>query len=320
MEYVGGGDSGTMQNKIIILVGIIMLFILFMGTVSADASTSDLLPQPAEITPESNQSITLKKLTNETGSFQEGPCVIFADDHFYVAYQSNKTGNYDIFIRKYDSNWIDFTEEQITTNQSNQHIPSIVFADKYLYIAYVSNETGNLDIFVKKYNSALNPMGKEEQITKDESYQAFPSIAFMKDYLYIAYASNETGDYDIFVEKYDLNLTSVGGGKKQITFEENTQHVPSIIFADSCFYIAYYTFEDGIPPESEAVWSSPVSGYWSGILLHVDRIGLISLTAQSASFFPRAMLWTSYKIPQKAPTNTENQLLPVMTPASLRAK
>jgi hypothetical protein len=235
-----------MQNKIIILVGIIMLSILFMGTVSAAASTSDLLPQPAEITPESNQSIPLMKLTNETESFQEEPCVIFADDLFYVAYQSNKTGNYDIFIRRYDLNWIDFTEEQITTNPSNQYTPSIVFADKYLYIAYASDETGNSDIFVKKYDSDLNPRGKKKQITKDESYQGFPSIAFVKDYLYMAYGSNETGDCDIFIEKYDLNLTSVGGGKKQITFEENDQNDPSIIFADNCSYIAYETFEDGI--------------------------------------------------------------------------
>lgn len=221
-----------------------MLSILFMGTVSAAASTS--VPQPAETTPESNQSIPLMKLTNETGSFQEEPCVIFADDHFYVAYQSNKTGNYDIFIRKYDLNWISFTEEQITTNQSNQGLPSIVFADKYLYIAYASEETGNLDIFVKKYDSDLNPMGKKKQITKDESYQGYPSIAFVKDYLYIAYGSNETGGYNIFIEKYDLNLTPVGGGKKQITFEKYGQNDPSILFADNCSYIAYETFEDGI--------------------------------------------------------------------------
>jgi hypothetical protein len=227
-----------------------------MNTVSADASTS--VPQPAEITPESNQSLPLKKLTNETGSFQEQPCVIFADNHFYVAYQSNKTGNYDIFIKKYDLNWIDFTEEQITTNQSNQWSPSIVFTDKYLYIAYYSNETGNLDIFVKKYDSDLNPMGKKKQITKDKSYQLSPSIAFVKDYLYIAYGSNETGDYDIFIEKYDLNLTPAGEGKKQITFEGNNQSAPSIIFADSCFYIAYCTFEDGID------WNIAIKKYGLG--------------------------------------------------------
>lgn len=235
-----------------------MLFILFMGTVSADASTSDLLPQHAEITDESNQSITLWKLTNETGSFQEQPCVIFADDHFYVAYQSNKTGNYDIFIRKYDSNWISFTEEQITTNQSNQFSPSIVFADKYLYTAYYSYEIGNFDIFVRKYDSDLNPMGKKKQITKDGSYQVFPSIAFVKDYLYIAYGSNETGDYDIYVEKYDLNLTLVGEGKKRITFEKNNQKAPSITFEDSCFYTAYCTFEDGID------WNIAIKKYGLG--------------------------------------------------------
>lgn len=38
--------------------------------------------------------------------------------------------------------------------------------------------------------------------------------------------------------------------------------------------VKLYTFEEGIPPESEAVWSSTVSGYWSGILLHdVDLDG-----------------------------------------------
>jgi len=42
--------------------------------------------------------------------------------------------------------------------------------------------------------------------------------------------------------------------------------------------VKLYTFEDGIPPESETVWSSTVSGYWSGILLHdVDLDGINDL-------------------------------------------
>ena len=42
--------------------------------------------------------------------------------------------------------------------------------------------------------------------------------------------------------------------------------------------VKLYTFEDGTPPESEAVWSSTVSDQWSGILLHdVDLDGINDL-------------------------------------------
>ena len=42
--------------------------------------------------------------------------------------------------------------------------------------------------------------------------------------------------------------------------------------------VKLYTFSDEIPSESDAVWSSTVSGYWSGVLLHdVDLDGINDL-------------------------------------------
>ena len=239
------------RSKIIIIIEIITIFILLTGTVSADDEHTIQIADEHTIQIADNESIQYPlplKLTHEKESFQDQPFVIFADNHFYVAYNSNKTGNYDIFIRKYDSNWNFIIEEQITTNQSNQYSPSIAFANKYLYIAYDSDEAGNSDVFVKIYDLDLNLRVEKKQITKDEFNQGFPSIAFANKYLYIAYGSNEKGSYDIFVEKYDQNLTSVGEGKKRITFEEYDQNDPSILFADGRFYIAYYT------SENEMVW------------------------------------------------------------------
>jgi subtilase family serine protease len=133
-------------------------------------------------------------------------------------------------------------------------MPSILVADTSVFqgyfVAYQSWETGdayNGDIFVEKYDRNWNLL-KRVQATNLPSYQDSPSIALVFDgynyYLKLAYVSTETGNYDIFVQAFDLNLNFIA--KKQVTTSLYDQDFPSIIFDGSqSIYIAYQSWETG---------------------------------------------------------------------------
>ncbi|MFQ6063453.1 MAG: PGF-pre-PGF domain-containing protein, partial [Methanosarcinales archaeon] len=140
---------------------------------------------------------------------QEQPSLIFAENYFYVAYNSNEKGNNDIFIKKYDFNWNLIKKKQITTGNGSQWAPSIEFANNHLYVAYDSAETGNSEVFIKIYDQDLNYIDKKQITNNEKSEEEYPSLCKHNNILYIAYASDESGDSEIFLERYDLNLNPI---------------------------------------------------------------------------------------------------------------
>ena len=83
-------------------------------------------------------------------------------------------------------------------------------------------------------------------------------------------ASWESSENPVFMNSLDIG--KIGEQKTTgVVFSGNNQ-----LGGDG--KIKLYTFDDEVPPASEAVWSSQVAGYWSGILLHdVDLDGLTDL-------------------------------------------
>ena len=223
-------------NRLII---IIVIFILLMGAAGVVAANNS---ETIQITNETSLlDVSPIIVVNETFD-QGGPSLIFEDNHFCISYHSNEKGNWDIFVKKFDFNWNTIEKKRITTNEYVQSVPSITFANNRFYIAYQSYEKGNEDIFVEKYDMDFNRIGEPRQITNDSSDQRDPSIIAMENHFYIAYESDETGNFDIFVEKYDLNLNPIG--KKQITNDGYGQFDPSIIFVKDILYIAYESYKN----------------------------------------------------------------------------
>ena len=146
---------------------------------------------------DSNWNYISKIQVTSRTSYQDRPSLLFANNHYYVAYMSEETGDLDIFVKEYDSNWNYLQKRQITSESSSQSFPSLVFADNKYALAYASNELGNLDIFVKHYDSSWNFL-KKIQSTDKTSHQRRPSLVFADNDFYVAYVSDETGDWDIF--------------------------------------------------------------------------------------------------------------------------
>jgi outer membrane protein assembly factor BamB len=143
---------------------------------------------------------------------------------------------------------------RLTTDSSTQDMPSLIVVNNQVFqgyfLAYQSWQTGianNGDIFVEKYDTNWNLLTRV-QATNLASYQDSPSLALVFNgtgyLLELAYVSTETGNWNIFVQTFDLNLYSMA--KKQITSSAIGQDLPSIIFDGSqSIYIAYQSWEAG---------------------------------------------------------------------------
>ena len=187
------------------------------------------------------------QVTSET-SYQDNPSLTFANNKLYVAYVSTEGGNYDVVLKEYDSNlnYISGSKRYLTTLTSSQDLPSLFYKDGYFYLAYQSWESGSSyggDIYIKKFDSSWNQI-KKVRVTSETSYQDRPSLTYANGYFYVAYFSDETGNYDVFVKRLDTNL-NLDSWKKQVTSESSSQSFPSIIFVNNEYTIVYASYETG---------------------------------------------------------------------------
>ena len=183
---------------------------------------------------------------------QSHPSIAYSDNAFYVAYASDARGG-DIFVRKYDENFTYLARYPISTKPSFQGHPSISYMGDSFYVTYTSDEGGNDDVFVKKYDKNFDFHNEKYQITDNEFSQQYPSITYSENTFYIAYASDEKGNYDIFVKEYlgdpeQFNLMS----EHQLTTPESRESDPSAVFSDS-LYVTYQSDEAGY--ENLFVWT-----------------------------------------------------------------
>jgi hypothetical protein len=179
-------------------------------------------------------------------AYQDTPSAIYSDGYYYVAYVSDETGNWDIFMKKYDRDLSLVETRRLTTSTADQDSPSLIRVGSEFYLAYQSWETGPSsggDIFIERFNSAWTSIRKV-RVTTEASYQDRPSLTLGGDgRLYVAYVSEETGNKDIFVKKYDRSLNSLE--KRRITTSPAIQDYPSLLWQNGVFNIAYSSQEGG---------------------------------------------------------------------------
>jgi len=179
-------------------------------------------------------------------AYQDTPSAIYADGYYYVAYVSDEMGSWDIFVKKYDEDLFLIETRRLTTSSEDQDSPSLIKVGGDFYLAYQSWEEGPVfggDIFIERFNSAWTPTQKV-RVTAETSYQDRPSIARGDDdRIYIAYTSEESGNLDVFVKKYDRNLNPLD--KRRVTSDPSAQDYPSLVWQNGEFDLVYSSDEGG---------------------------------------------------------------------------
>ena len=179
-------------------------------------------------------------------TYQDTPSAIYYEGYYYVAYVSDETGNWDIFVKKYDRDLNLIETRRLTTSPTDQDSPSLIRVGSDFYLAYQSWETGSSfggDIFIERFNSAWTSIRKM-RVTTETSYQDRSSITYGEDgRISVAYVSEETGNKEIFVKRYDRSLNYIE--KRRITTSPSSQDYPSLLWQNGEFNLVYSSQEEG---------------------------------------------------------------------------
>lgn len=135
-------------------------------------------------------------------------------NNFYVIWQSNDSGDYDIMLRKFDLNGNEvFAEKKINEDAVflDQYNPAITFdGTEYFYIVWADDRNSQPDIYMQKMNkSGAFFLANDQKINDDafaEARRLNPSIFYESDSaVYVAWEDSRNGDayYNIYSAKLD---------------------------------------------------------------------------------------------------------------------
>ncbi len=127
--------------------------------------------------------------------------ISFSPDGKWIAFDSNRSGNQDIWIMRKDGSEL----RQLTTNAAHDWVGS--WSPDGNQIAFQSFRRGNRDLYVMPVAG-----GAETPLTSHPAEDFIP--VWSPDGEKIAFASNRSGNMDMWV------MTSGGGEPRQLTFHE----------------------------------------------------------------------------------------------------
>src|SRR2546425_2719394 len=115
-----------------------------------------------------------------TGSIEDKPYVIQdSQANLWVAYESSRTGNWDIFIRTYNGiSWQ--PEQQATNNTASDLTPALVqLANGNVMLVWSSNRAGNFSLYYKTNNAGV--WSGDTRLTSPQGRDSTPSLLQLRN-------------------------------------------------------------------------------------------------------------------------------------------
>ena len=181
-----------------------------------------------------NLTVVKKVKITHLRSIQDSPCLLYLNNHIYMAYQSWESGNGEIYLAKFDKNLNFIKRVRVMYTSSVEDRPSLIYKDGF-YVAYFSNRFGNYDIFVTKLDNDLD-VEFEKRLTFDSYHQSYPSMLYLNGFL-VFYASTESGTLGIYMNKYDDDWNLIE--KKVIADTIAHERRPKVCYDGENIWVAY---------------------------------------------------------------------------------
>ena len=148
---------------------------------------------------------------------------VYASDVPYIAFSSNRSGNYDIYVMDINGKNL----QRLTDDFANEISPT--FSPDGQWMAYGSSRDGNDDIYVMNLKTKVS-----EQLTNHPSRDLSP--AWSPDGRWIAFVSERTETLDIY------KIEPSGANLQQLTHGNEQNSAPA--WSPDSQFIAYRSFKD----------------------------------------------------------------------------
>ncbi|MDD3190918.1 MAG: hypothetical protein PHI66_04500, partial [Candidatus Pacebacteria bacterium] len=180
------------------------------NTSSGNFWSSDLKINDSDYLEQLSPKIVLDR---DSGAFGEN------ENNFYVIWESDHSGNFDIFIKKYsNSGSVIFSDKVVNSDGGalDQYDAAIVFdgAD-YMYIVWTDDRNFQPDIYMQKLDKNGNGVWSSGDVKVnddafDEARRLSPSVAYGSDSsIYVSWEDSRNSG-DAFYNIYAAKVNSVG--------------------------------------------------------------------------------------------------------------
>jgi len=203
-----------------------------------------------------------------------------------IVFQDNRNGEFDIFVSRLDASngspvWVPSVsadgEVAVSSDTlddgTNQYAPYIdVSSGEELFIVWTDERDGKLDVYAQKFASsgiAIWPNDLMIPTQATSSDQLSPSTAIDIDSLdkvYVVWADDRNGDYDIYAQKYDIDGNALWANDVKLNSDTGSadQTQPAIaIDSNNDFFVVWADERNGNQDIYGQKFNSNGSSTWS---------------------------------------------------------
>ena len=176
--------------------------------------------------------------------------IIETDDRrLWIFWSRHVESSYEIFCKNSSdggNTWSQAT--QLTMNASaNTGVSAFQASDGKIWVAWSSDRTGNYEIFYKVSSDLGASWSNDTQLTVHPSHDLKPVIRQMlDDTIWVAWSSDRTGDYDLYLKTSSDNGASWSGAVR-LTTDPNLDKSPSICqMSDDKIWLVWASDREGV--------------------------------------------------------------------------
>jgi len=144
---------------------------------------------------------TAKRLSNNSGA-SEVAVIAASGQNVYVVWQDLTPGNYEIYFRRStDGGATWHNAVRLTNNTGFSGYPQIAVYQDSLYVVWEDDTPGNMEIYLRKSTNRGSTWQAAKRLTNNSSGTIYPTISVDIENIYLAYADNGTGSYELYFKR-----------------------------------------------------------------------------------------------------------------------
>jgi hypothetical protein len=189
-------------------------------------------------------------------SQQRLPAVTAAGSTFYVAWDDNRAGNFDIFGARVgaDLSLPDGIGVAVTTDARSETFPDVAWNGTHLLVVYGLVGTNGEDVYARRVNTSAAPVGDAFPVSTNAGHQTGPAVASNGSDWLVVWSDNRNNIHDT-QRGFDIIGSRVNGsgvvldGGINISVKPGQQSGPAVAFDGSYLVV----WREGTPafPEDD---------------------------------------------------------------------
>ncbi|MBI5805906.1 T9SS type A sorting domain-containing protein [candidate division TA06 bacterium] len=155
---------------------------------------------------------------------------------FVVVWEDTRTGGYNIYARRYNSNGDTLGPEfKVNDNStSGRYYPEACGTDSGFTVTWYDGRNSICDVYLQRYDTAGAAAGANYRVTDGTGWGFYPTIAHRQGWTVLSWYDDRSGDSDIYAQWFKPNGDTLGG---QVLVSDDAtgknQYIPKALAGDS---------------------------------------------------------------------------------------